>query len=148
MSVVPVHCVPVECMTQGRCMGSSWQRQCDILGNDLLGNHCAYQLCWCLTHITCLSIFVESPHPNIEMANPYDCDLFHNGNLIATGKNGNILSLMLWFVSQISQFWIQLNICGMCWKNNSKENGTRLTTLQVLKDLVLTSWCQITQADS
>jgi len=129
---------------------ASRRRQCDALGNVLLGP--AIYVDVTLTRTTYLSIAADHVHPFMETAFPGGCGLFqqenapcHKAKMVQEWfeEHNNEFEVLTWppnspDLNQIEHLWDVLNK-----QVQSMEAPPR--NLQDLKDLLLTSWCQIPQ---
>ena len=105
-----------------------------------------------LTHITYLSIIADHVHPFMEMVFPDGCGLFQEDNTLCNKAK----MVQEWFEEHTNEFEMltwppnspDLNPIKHLWDVlDKKVRSTEAPpcNLQDLKDLLLTSWCQIPQ---
>ncbi|KAF7641348.1 hypothetical protein LDENG_00283840, partial [Lucifuga dentata] len=132
----------------------SWWRQCDDLGDVLLGNlESCIHVDVTLTRTTYLNIAADQVHH-------FMVTVFPNGNGLFQQDNAP------WHTAKIVQEWFEdqehdkefkvltwppnspdlspIQHLGMCWKNKP-DHGGPTSNFQDLKDLLLMPWCQIPQ---
>ncbi|KAF7654794.1 hypothetical protein LDENG_00064660, partial [Lucifuga dentata] len=111
-------------------------RQCDDLGNVLLGNlgSCIY-VDVTLTCTTYLNIVANQVHTFMAMVFPDGSGLFQRDNASATllkmfrnGLRNMTKSSRCRLGLQIPQISIQPSICGICWKNKTSPWMPHFTT--------------------
>jgi len=131
---------------------ASRRRQCDALGNVLLGNLGSCHSCGCYFDTTHLNIVADHTHPFMETVFPGGCGLFQQDNAFCHKakmvqewfeEHNNEFEVLTWppnspDLSPIEHLWDVLN-------KQVRSMDAPPRNLQDLKDLLLTSWCQIPQ---